>query len=90
MHHQQVAVAFELVRGSLPSSLWRRGLAVGAAAWGITYVFFETWVPYNVLHEPLPLVGLELTLEAIGMLTVGLALSVVLHETTGRTRPGKA
>ncbi|GAA3767439.1 hypothetical protein [Salinactinospora qingdaonensis] len=85
-----ITAAFELVRGALPAGLWRRGLAVGAAAWGITYVFFETWVPYNVLHEPLPLVGLELALEAVGMLAVGLVLSAVLHERADRPRSGEA
>jgi hypothetical protein len=77
-----VAAVFVAVRSSLPDGWVRRGIAYGLGVWGLTYVFFETWVPYNVLHEPLPLVGLELALEAVGMVAVGLVLSRMLSGPT--------
>ncbi|MDW3216905.1 MAG: hypothetical protein R8G01_23140 [Ilumatobacteraceae bacterium] len=75
-----LAAAFEYVRASLPSRWFGRGIAFGVGAWALAYMFFETWVPYNALHEPFGLVLVELGLELIGMLAVGVALAAVLRD----------
>jgi hypothetical protein len=81
-----IAALFERVKSALGSGTLQRGALFGLAMWGVTYLFFETWVPYNVLHEPLRLVAVELGLEAIGMVFVGIAIALVLRE----SRPASA
>lgn len=80
-----MAGLFEYIREALPAGIVRRGVVYGLAMWAISYVFFETWVPLNALGEPLPLVGLELLLEAVGMTAVGVTISRLLRDDTGTT-----
>lgn len=75
-----MAGVFEYVRRVLPSNLIGRGAAFGFGAWALVYLFFETWVPFNALHEPFGLVLVELGLELIGMLAVGIAVAAVLRD----------
>ncbi|MEZ4569597.1 MAG: hypothetical protein R2849_04570 [Thermomicrobiales bacterium] len=69
-----MAGLFEYVRASLPAGTVRRGIIYGIVMWGISCLFFEP-DSTNALHEPYRLVMLELSLEAIGMVLVGLTLS---------------
>lgn len=75
-----LAAVFEYVCKALPSSQIGRGAAFGVGAWALVYLFFEKWVPLNALHEPFGLVLVELGLELVGMLTVGVALATVLRD----------
>jgi hypothetical protein len=75
-----IAALFERVKSALGNGTLRRGALFGRVMWGVSYLFFETWLPYNVLHEPLRLVAVELGLEAIGMVFVGIAIALVLRE----------
>ena len=56
---------------------WTRGLRFGLAAWVLMALWFEFYLPWNVLHEPAPLVALELALWLGVMLLVGLAIAGV-------------
>ena len=66
-----VALAYRLVRSSLSGSVWARGRKFGLLLWLVAIPWFEFYLPFNVLHEPLPLVLLEgvcwfLTLQLVG------------------------
>ena len=39
---------------------WRRGLGFGLLSWTLMTLWFEFYLPWNVLREPAPLVALEL------------------------------
>jgi hypothetical protein len=56
---------------------WQKGLAFGGLSWLLVFPWFEFYLPWNVLREPLPLVGLELALWLGVKLCTGLALSLV-------------
>jgi hypothetical protein len=56
---------------------WKRGLRFGVVAWAMMALWFEFYLPWNVMHEPAPLVALELALWAGVMLLVGLAIAGV-------------
>jgi len=74
-----------LVWGSVYASLaaawhgawWKRGLRFGVIAWAMMALWFEFYLPWNVLHEPAPLVALELVCWFSVMLLVGLATAGV-------------
>lgn len=54
---------------------WRKGLGFGAVAWALMVPWFEFYLPWNVMHEPAPLVLLEGVLWLAVLLTVGLAIA---------------
>jgi hypothetical protein len=51
----------------------RKGLRFGFVLWLMAFVWFEFFMLWNVLHEPLPLILLELALWLGVSLLVGLA-----------------
>ncbi|WP_028969055.1 DUF6789 family protein [Sphingomonas sp. URHD0057] len=71
------AAVFAWVGDRLPGrSALRRGLAFGLIAWALSFPWFEFYLPWNVMLEPLPLVALELACWLGVMLAVGAAISV--------------
>lgn len=54
---------------------WRKGFGFGAVAWALMVPWFEFYLPWNALHEPVPLVLLEGILWLAVLLTVGLAIA---------------
>jgi hypothetical protein len=58
---------------------WKRGIEFGIVSWAIMVPWFEFYLPWNVMREPLPLVMLEVVLWLGVMLLVGLAIAAV-HE----------
>ena len=56
---------------------WKRGLRFGIVSWVLMAPWFEFYLPWNVLHEPAPLVLLELVCWAGVLLIVGLAIAGV-------------
>ncbi len=71
------ALAFQLLYRGLPRNWVAAGLTYGVAAWLIAYFWFEYYLPWNVMLEPLPLVLLELVCWLAVMLAGGLALAFV-------------
>lgn len=71
------ALAFQLLYRGLPRSWFSAGIVYGFAAWLIAYLWFEYYLPWNVMLEPLPLVLLELACWLAVMLANGLALALV-------------
>lgn len=68
---------FVRIAGSLPSNRLKRGLLYGLIIWLMSHLFFELNGPYGLLGEPLPLVGVELTISFIGALAEGVIMSAV-------------
>ena len=54
-----IALAWRLHRPDPGTPAWRRGLRFGLLAWLIMVPWFELYLPWNALHEPMPLVLLE-------------------------------
>ncbi len=63
--------------GAWSGAWWKRGLRFGFVGWVLMVPWFEFYLPWNVLHEPAPLVALELVCWACVLLTVGLAIAGV-------------
>jgi hypothetical protein len=61
----------------LPGGAVRRGSAFGLAAWALMVPWFEFYLPWNVMLEPLPLVLLEAVCWLVVLQGVGLALALV-------------
>ena len=81
------ALAFHLLRRGLPASWPRAGLVWGVAAWLVAYPWFEYYLPWNVMREPLPLVLLELACWLGVTLAGGLALAFVYRGDLGPGEP---
>ena len=67
-------LVFALVAPALPGRAWLKGLSYGAVLWLLMVVWFEFFMLWNVLGEPLPLILLEL---ALWLLTVTLEALVI-------------
>lgn len=59
----------------LAGSILRKGFLFGVGTWGVLWLFFETWVPYNMFGEPFPLMALELALELVAMIATGTTIA---------------
>jgi hypothetical protein len=70
------ATVFAVVRTALPVNLFLRGLTFGAIAWALCFPWFEFYLPWNVMNEPVMLVCLELALWAAMMALVGVTISL--------------
>jgi hypothetical protein len=55
----------------------KRGLKFGLVAWALMVPWFEFYLPWNVMHEPLLPVLLEMILWLGVLLSVGLAIAGV-------------
>jgi hypothetical protein len=52
--------AYAAATSSWRGPWWRRGLGFGLLSWTLMTLWFEFYLPWNVLREPALLVGLEL------------------------------
>lgn len=80
------ACAFEGLGRRLPGSPLRKGLTFGLLAWALMTPWFEFYLPWNVMREPLPLVLLETACWLGVLLGVGVALSFVHSRLGGAGR----
>ena len=71
------ACTYEWLGARLSGPPIRKGLAFGLIAWALMVPWFEFYLPWNVMHEPLPLVLLEALCWLLVLLGVGFATSVV-------------
>lgn len=58
------ALVFRLVRPALGAGLWEPTVRFTALSWLMMALWFEFWILWNVMHEPVSLIALELTLWA--------------------------
>ncbi len=71
------SAAFTVVERALPRRSWLRGMTFGLVAWGLMVPWFEFYLPWNVMHEPLGLVLLEGVLWVLVLQVVGVTIAVV-------------
>lgn len=59
------------------------GATFGLAMWAVLFLFFEAYVPFNILGEPFRLILLELALELVAMIAMGIAIAWVYSPRPG-------
>ena len=70
-------IVYASVWNATSGSVWRKGVTFGLAVWALLFLFFEALVPFNILGEPFRLVLLELALQLVAMLAMGMVVAVV-------------
>ena len=73
------AAVFSFLNDKFEGGFVRKGLIFGGIQWALMVPWFEFYLPFNVMREPLPLVLLEMALWLGVMLSVGLWVSFVLN-----------
>lgn len=73
------AAVFSILNDRFSGGVIRRGLIFGGIQWALMVPWFEFYLPFNVMREPLPLVLLEMALWLGVMLSVGMWVSFVLN-----------
>lgn len=66
--------AFKLLWEKLPFNRWKRGAFFGLISWLLMTPWFEFYLPWNVMHEPFPLVMLEGVLWFLVLQLVGITI----------------
>jgi hypothetical protein len=70
-------LVYAFLSSRLPGGVLRRGLTFGVIAWALMTPWFEFYLPWNVMHEPMPLVVLEGVLWLLVQLLVGVTIATV-------------
>ncbi|ANV91175.1 hypothetical protein [Picosynechococcus sp. PCC 8807] len=70
-------LVFTYIEPSLPKDKIKRGAAFAAILWALMALYFEFHVPFNMFHEPVPLVLLELLFWVIVVLVEGIVISLI-------------
>ena len=73
------AAAFMFVNRMMKGGWVSRGLTFGSLHWLLMIPWFEFYLPYNVMNEPLPLVILEGFLWLVTVVLTGLYMSLVMN-----------
>jgi hypothetical protein len=73
---------FAYIRGSLPESSIKSGLAYGGILWILMALYFEFHAPFNMFGEPLALVGLELFFWVFVVGVEGVLISTIFDRVT--------
>lgn len=73
------STAYHLVSGWIPGSTFRKGLRFGLISWLLAIWWFEFYMPWNVMHEPLVLVLLELVIWIVVQMLVALSIAYTHH-----------
>lgn len=80
------ASTYEWLGARLSGGRIRSGVTFGFLAWALMVPWFEFYLPWNVMREPLPLVLLETLCWLLVLLVVGIAISVVHDRLSGFSR----
>lgn len=70
-------LVFTYIEPSLPKGKIKRGVAFAAILWALMVLYFEFHTPFNMFHEPILLVLLELVFWVIVVLVEGLLISLI-------------
>ena len=74
-----MAIALNLINSKLSGHWLRKGLILGCTAWMLVIPWFEFYLPYNLMREPLLLVLFECVLWFGVMLLIGISASFTLN-----------
>lgn len=67
------------MRGAFGGSIWARGRTFGLVIWLAAIPWFEFYLPFNVLREPLLLALLEGACWLLTLQLVGLAVAFAME-----------
>ncbi len=71
-------VAYHFIRRAFGKKpWWKKGLWFGLVAWILMVPWFEFYLPWNVMHEPVLLVAFEMALWLTVLLIVGIVIARV-------------
>jgi len=74
-------ILFAVLYDSIPGSTkLKKGFSFGIIWWTTVSVFFELFTPFGLFGEPLHLLGYELFLWFVGLVTVSLVLSFIYKQ----------
>ena len=80
--------ALVFTRLRLRGTRLKRGSQFGLIAWALMAPWFEFYLPWSAMHEPFPLVLLELVTWALVLQTVGIAMALADRRRTPSTPGG--
>jgi hypothetical protein len=84
------ACVYAWLDSRLSGGVVRKGLSFGLIAWALMVPWFEFYLPWNVMHEPLSLVLLEGFCWLIVLIGVGLSLASVYGILSRVAKPSSA
>jgi hypothetical protein len=71
-------IAYHFIRSAFAKKpWWQKGLRFGLVAWILMVPWFEFYLPWNVMHEPVLLVAFEMALWLAVLLIVGIVIARV-------------
>lgn len=73
------AILFLLLQTRFSGGWLSKGARFGTLLWVVMVPWFEFYLPYNVMHEPLPLVLFEALLWLCTLISTGLLFSFILN-----------
>ncbi|MCG3181070.1 MAG: hypothetical protein BIFFINMI_03439 [Phycisphaerae bacterium] len=73
------AFFYRMAAVAWPRGIVRRAGLLAFAVFTFSFLFWEFFTPFNQLHEPVKLIGLELVFWAIIALADGLAIAAVME-----------
>lgn len=71
------SAVYRWLSSAWPRGVWSRAWRFSLLTFGMTFLFWEFFTPFNLLGEPLPLIGLELVFWAIVAFSEGVVLAAV-------------
>ena len=78
------AGVYSWLEPKLRGPAWRKGLTFGVVAWALMTPWFEFYLPWNVMREPLALVLIECACWLGVMVPVGLAIALTYRAASPR------
>jgi hypothetical protein len=80
-------VVYHFVRRAFPGiSWWKKGIRFGLVAWALMVPWFEFYLPWNVMHEPVMLVALEMVLWLAVLVIVGIVIAGIYERRVNADR----
>jgi len=73
------AIIYRWLAPTWPPGAVTRGLRLAALVFGLSFLFWEFFTPFNQFGEPLALIGLELTFWALVALADAFAIAFVME-----------
>jgi hypothetical protein len=71
-------IVYHFIRRAFAEMHWRKkGIRFGLVTWALMVPWFEFYLPWNVMHEPMMLVILEMVLWLCVLLIVGIVIAGV-------------
>lgn len=68
-------LVFSFLSDNFSGNWFKKGVVFGLVGWALMVPWFEFYLPWNVMHEPISLVFLEAGLWAVVLQIVGLSVS---------------